>query len=364
MTTVEPRYMQLAIDLSRNGLGTTSPNPIVGCVIVKDGSIVGTGFHEYAGGPHAEVMALKAAGERARGADVYVTLEPCSFYGRTPPCVEALIAHKVGRVIVAVRDPHPKVSGRGIEMLRAHGIKVVEGFMARQAAFVNRYYLTALTKSRPYVTVKLAATLDGFIADINGNSKWITSKAARNDVQELRRIHDAVLVGAGTFLVDRPKLTYRGGKNKRPELKRFVVTGSRETLGRVIEQRGNDNIYIAAPEDIAPEGMQIIRLKRKNGLVDLKDLLEKMHEMEIRSLLVEGGAKIAGNFIEENLFDEIVVYYAPKLLGNGKKLTELQKEYSIDKLLNFRLHGVQMIENNVKITLFNPEAFFDVYGHS
>lgn len=358
MASVEPKYMQLAIDLSRKGLGTTSPNPVVGCVIVKDGSIVGTGFHEYAGGPHAEVVALKAAGEKARGADVYVTLEPCSFYGRTPPCAEALIAHGVKRVIVAVRDPHPKVSGRGIEMLKASGIEVVEGLMARQAAFVNRYYLTAITRSRPYVTIKLAATLDGFIADVSGDSKWITSTAAREDVQELRRIHDAVLVGAGTFLRDRPKLTYRGGKNKRPELKRFVVAGSRETLERVIKQRGSEDIYVAVPEGIAFEGRQIIKVRQKNGLVDLKDLLKRMHEMEIRSLLVEGGARIAGSFIEEKLFDELIIYYAPKLLGSGRKLVELQNEYLINELIKFRLHEVQMIENDVKINLFSPEALF------
>jgi diaminohydroxyphosphoribosylaminopyrimidine deaminase/5-amino-6-(5-phosphoribosylamino)uracil reductase len=179
----DPKFMRLAIELSKRGLGTTSPNPVVGCVIVKDGQVVGSGYHEYAGGPHAEIAALKSASENADGADVYVTLEPCSFYGRTPPCTDALIKAGVKRVAVAVRDPHPKVNGQGIKALVDAGIEVSEGLLEREAAFVNRYYLTAIRTGRPYVTVKLAATADGYIADKEKRSKWITGEEAREDVQ-------------------------------------------------------------------------------------------------------------------------------------------------------------------------------------
>jgi diaminohydroxyphosphoribosylaminopyrimidine deaminase/5-amino-6-(5-phosphoribosylamino)uracil reductase len=360
--------MKLAIDLSRRGLGTTSPNPVVGCVIVKDGIIVGTGYHEFAGGPHAEIVALKAAGNKVQGADVYVTLEPCSFYGRTPPCVEALLSYGVKRVIVAVRDPHPKVSGRGIEILKKNGVEVVEGLLSREAAFVNRYYLTAMTKKRPYVTIKIAATLDGYIADRNGDSKWITSEAARDDVQELRRIHDAIIVGANTYIKDRPKLTYRGSSKKIPALKRFVAVSSRESLEKVLDLISEEDLFIVAPESLLESmelgNSQILLVAEKNGRVNLQSMLEKMHELEIRSLLVEGGAKLAGSFLEEGLYDELVLYLAPKLFARGKKLVELEKDYTVKNPFNLKLNSMQLIDDVLKLNLFNPEADFNVYWNN
>lgn len=357
MENFDPKYMKLAIELSRSGLGTTSPNPVVGCVIVKDGKVVGTGYHEYAGGDHAEIVALKQAGEKAKGADVYVTLEPCSFYGRTPPCTDALIKAGVKRVIVAVKDPHPKVSGKGLEILKRAGIETVEGVLREEAAEINRYYLTSIIKNRPYVTIKLATTLDGFIADENGDSKWITGSKARDDVQELRRVHDAVVVGATTFLKDRPLLTYRGKKPKKPELKRFVMVSSLQSLKKI--QELSREITLVVPERLKDEaGENSLAVKEKDGKVSLRDFLTKLNELQIRSLLCEGGAKLASAFIEENLYDEIIIYQAPKMLGKGLPAFQFNTKRSIKNPIPLEFSTFEVIDNDIKVIYYHPEVVF------
>lgn len=359
MTELRPEIMKIAIDLSRKGLGTTSPNPVVGCVIVKDGVIIGEGYHEYAGGPHAEVVALKRAGEKAEGSEVYVTLEPCSFYGRTPPCTEALKRARVKSVIVAVKDPHPKVCGNGIRALQEAGIKVYSGLLSEEAAFVNRYYLTSMIKKRPYVTVKLAATIDGYIADSKGSSKWITSERAREDVQELRRVHDAIVVGSSTYIVDKPLLTYRGSAKKIPPLKRFVLVSSRESVNAIKSFGYDSSIAFVVPESLSGsfgDGEMVVR--EKEGRVDISDFLVRLNENGIRSLLVEGGSRVAGSFVKEGLFDELVVYTAPKILFGGKKLFHGSLLPDLESSTKVDFHSVEVFGEDVKKTYFNPEVIF------
>ncbi|MCX7832512.1 MAG: bifunctional diaminohydroxyphosphoribosylaminopyrimidine deaminase/5-amino-6-(5-phosphoribosylamino)uracil reductase RibD [Actinobacteria bacterium] len=362
MEVAETRFMKLAIDLSKNGLGTASPNPVVGCVIVKEGKIIGTGYHEYPGGPHAEIVALRNAGKDAAGADVYVTLEPCSFYGRTPPCVDALIKAGVKRVIAAVEDPHPNVSGKGFEILKKAGIQVEVGLMMREAAFVNRYYLTSLTKGRPYVTLKLAMTLDGYIADSQGNSKWITSKESRNDVQELRRVHDAIVVGSGTFIKDKPKLTYRGSKKKRLPIKRFLLVSSRDTFNAIKPLIKGSDYFVVLPErlfnEVDKSFINLIPTREWEGKVDIRDFLNKLHEMEVRSLLVEGGSNLVSSFLQEGLFDELIIYTSPKFLGSGIKAFDLKKSFSIQQPLELIFHSIEEIKGDTKVVYFNPEVVF------
>lgn len=356
----DPKFMKLAIELSKRGLGTTSPNPVVGCVIVKDGQVVGSGYHEYAGGPHAEIIALNSASENAVGSDVYVTLEPCSFYGRTPPCTEALIKAGVKRVAVAVTDPHPKVNGRGIKALVDAGIEVSEGILEREAAFVNRYYLTAIKSGRPYITVKLAATVDGYIADKEKMSKWITGQEAREDVQELRRIHDAVIVGAGTYLSDLPQLSYRGFRKKRPELKRYVMAYRKETVKKILELSKDSGISVIAPEKLAYLSKEKILPVPEDeaGGIDFSGMFKVLAEKEIRSVLVEGGSEIAGKLMEKNLFDELIVYYAPKIIGSGLKMFTMEKEILLKDAITLRFHSVATFGSDVRIIYFNERTWF------
>lgn len=362
MEVAEAKFMKLAIDLSKNGLGTASPNPVVGCVIVKEGKIIGTGYHEYPGGPHAEIVALKNAGKNALGADVYVTLEPCSFHGRTPPCVDALIKAGVKRVIAAVKDPHPNVSGKGFEILKKAGIEVEVGLLMREAAFINRYYLTSLKKGRPYVTLKLAMTIDGYIADSSGNSKWITTEESRNDVQELRRVHDAIVVGSETFIKDNPKLSYRGLKKKRLPIKRFILVSSEESFNAIKASVKESDFFIVLPErlvDVVDKSfVNLLPTKEREGRVDISDFLNKLQEIQVRSLLVEGGSNLVSSFLQEGLFDELIIYIAPKFLGNGIKAFNFKKTFSIQQPLELVFHSIEEIKGDTKVVYFNPEVVF------
>ncbi len=364
--TEEEKYMSLAIDLSLKGLGNTSPNPIVGCVVVKDGVVVGRGYHQYAGGPHAEVIALRQAGKMAEGADLYVTLEPCNIYGRTPPCTEVIIKSGVKRVYIAVVDPNPHVSGNGIRILENAGIKTITGVLEKKAAFENRFYLTYRKYNRPYVTLKIASTIDGKIADKNGNSKWISSEESRSYVQLLRRIYDAVLVGAGTIRKDNPRLTYRGEENKVLPLKRIILFGSSEipTDARIFKETEYSPLII-----ILPEGKQIpsspkdklknihfIHLKKNGDRIKIETLLKKLAEQEILSVLVEGGSKVFSQFLESGLYDEIYWFMTPKLLGDGVFAFEFQRASEIDKAPQLNLYSIERFSDDVLLRFFNKEV--------
>jgi diaminohydroxyphosphoribosylaminopyrimidine deaminase/5-amino-6-(5-phosphoribosylamino)uracil reductase len=313
----EVAAMRRAVALAARGLGGTSPNPVVGCVVLDaDGRVAGEGFHERAGGPHAEVTALAAAGAAARGGTAVVTLEPCAHTGRTAPCTDALRAAGIARVVVAVRDPHPSAGG-GAETLRAAGIAVEVGVLADEAARGNEAWLTATRLGRPHVTWKYAASLDGRVAAADGSSRWISSEDSRADAHRLRAEADAIVVGSGTVLTDDPRLTVRGVDQRKPLL-RVVVDSNAKTppTARVLD-RAAPTLVAVAPDADAHHLPEVVRLPRAAGGLDLRALLRALHHRDVRGVLLEGGPTLAGSFLAERLVDRVVGYLAPVLLGGG-----------------------------------------------
>lgn len=321
-TEFDRAAMQRALQLARRGLETTHPNPRVGCVIARDSTIVGEGAHEWAGEPHAEIHALKAAGDKAVGATVYVTLEPCSHFGRTPPCVDALIAARVGKVVYAMQDPNPQVSGRGAERLRQAGIFVSGGLLEAEAKELNAGYVMRRTKGRPLVRLKLAMSLDGRTALANGASKWITSEASREDVQHWRARSSAVLTGIGTVLADNPRLDVRLPAERRRHPARIVLDGRLRTPtdAKLFDSSGDVLIFCASSDNARREALieRGARVEQigSGGKVDLHALMRRLGELEMNEVLVESGATLAGALLRANLVDELLIYMAPMLLGH------------------------------------------------
>ncbi|MEO3975149.1 bifunctional diaminohydroxyphosphoribosylaminopyrimidine deaminase/5-amino-6-(5-phosphoribosylamino)uracil reductase RibD [Streptomyces sp. CAU 1734] len=320
-TAADTAAMRRAVSLAARGLGFTSPNPVVGCVVTDaSGEIAGTGWHQRAGGPHAEVHALREAGERARGGTAYVTLEPCDHTGRTGPCSRALIDAGISRVVVAVADP-TALAGGGAGTLRAAGVTVEQGVLEAEAEAGNTAWLTSVRLGRPHVLWKYAATLDGRIAAEDGTSRWITSPEARADVHRLRAGADAVIVGSGTARTDDPQLGVRGIEDAVPPLRVVVDTeGTAVRPGaRVLD--GTAPTLIAVALDVtaeAPEGAETVRLPRAAGRgLSVPALLEELYARGVRSVLLEGGATLAGSFLAEGAVDRVVGYLAPALLGAG-----------------------------------------------
>jgi diaminohydroxyphosphoribosylaminopyrimidine deaminase/5-amino-6-(5-phosphoribosylamino)uracil reductase len=312
--------MRRAVALAARGHGGTSPNPVVGCVVLDaSGEVVGEGFHAYAGGPHAEVVALREAGERARGGTAYVTLEPCNHTGRTGPCAAALLEAGVARVVVAVTDPNPVAAG-GADTLRKHGVQVDTGVLAQEAERVNAAWLTFARARRPYVTWKFAATLDGRSAARDGTSQWITSPEARADVQRLRAESDAVLAGIGTVLADDPRLTARVPEQlrARPVLRVVVDSAARTpATARVLDAEAPTLVAVADDAVVPPHLAGAVRLPRADGGIDLGALMAELHGRQIVSVLLEGGPTLAGAFLRQGLVDQVIGYLAPALLGAG-----------------------------------------------
>lgn len=311
--------MARALRLAERGAYTTKPNPMVGCVIAHGDEVVGEGWHAIAGGPHAEVVALQAAGDRARGATVYVTLEPCAHTGRTGPCADALIAAGVGRVIAAMRDPFPQVDGAGFERLRAAGIAVGHGLMAAAARRLNHGFLSRIERRRPWVRVKLATSLDGRTALANGDSKWISGEASRRDVMRWRARAGALLTGAGTVLADDPQLTVRFDDDTPfvPPL-RVVLDPGLATVGRGHIRAGDaPTLYFHAPDAKPPRGLDAAHaaVRMRDGLLDLEAVLQVLAAREINEVQVEAGATLAGALLRAELVDEVLLYVAPILLG-------------------------------------------------
>ncbi|NUL04581.1 bifunctional diaminohydroxyphosphoribosylaminopyrimidine deaminase/5-amino-6-(5-phosphoribosylamino)uracil reductase RibD [Streptomyces lunaelactis] len=324
-TAADADAMRRAIQLAARGLGSTSPNPVVGCVILDaSGQPVGAGFHQRAGGPHAEVHALRDAGERARGGTAYVTLEPCNHTGRTGPCAQALIEAGISRVVYAVGDPNPQATGGG-DTLRAAGIKVESGLLADEAEAGNIAWLTSVRLGRPYVLWKYAATLDGRIAAQDGTSRWITSSESRADVHRLRAEADAVIVGSGTARADDPHLAVRGIEGAVNEVMpsgtqplRVVVDTDATAVrpgARVLDDAAPTLIAVA--EDAETELPDVVRLPRADRGLSVAALLEALHQRGIRSVLLEGGPTLAGAFVAAGAVDKVVGYLAPVLLGAG-----------------------------------------------
>jgi diaminohydroxyphosphoribosylaminopyrimidine deaminase/5-amino-6-(5-phosphoribosylamino)uracil reductase len=330
-------HMARAVELAARGRGGTSPNPVVGCVIVDDDrGVVGEGFHAYAGGPHAEVVALREAGERASGGTAYVTLEPCDHTGRTGPCTDALLRAGVGRVVIAVTDPNPVAAG-GVDKLRARGVQVDTGVLTEEAERVNEAWLTFIRRHKPHVTWKFAATVDGRSAAEDGTSQWITSPESRADVHRLRAESDAIMAGIGTVLADDPQLTVRtisgalhaltsgvasgGGAaaEGREPLRVIVDTGARTPPGAwVLDGRAPTLVAVADDADVPPYLDNIaVRLPRTPYGIDLHALMAELHRRQVVSVLLEGGPRLAGSFLAEGLIDRVVGYLAPALLGSG-----------------------------------------------
>lgn len=325
----DEQYMRLAIEIAKAGIGQTSPNPVVGAVVVKDGEIVGFGAHLKAGEPHAEVHAIRMAGEKAKGATVYVTLEPCSHYGKTPPCADLLIETGVQRVVIATTDPNPLVAGKGIEKLKSAGIEVKLGVLKEEADELNRVFFHYIAAKTPFVTLKYASSLDGKIATTTGESKWITSEAAREDVHRYRAVHDAILVGVNTVITDNPSLTVRlpeGGKNP---IRIVLDTHLRTPLDANILNDGQAETWIIVGSEASAEkrklyekrNVQIIPMSKPH--IDIDELLHVLGERRITSLFVEGGSHVHDSFVRAKAVNEIVAYFAPKIIGGKQAPTPI-----------------------------------------
>jgi diaminohydroxyphosphoribosylaminopyrimidine deaminase/5-amino-6-(5-phosphoribosylamino)uracil reductase len=353
----EDEAMRRAIALAARGLGTTSPNPVVGCLLLDTaGEVVGEGFHAYAGGPHAEIVALAQAGERARGGTAVVTLEPCNHTGRTGPCAQALIGAGVQRVVIAVDDPTPVAAG-GAATLRGAGIQVETGVRRHEAEQGNVAWLTAVRRGRPYVTWKYAATLDGRSAAADGTSQWITSAAARTDVHTLRSTMDAIVVGVGTVLADDPQLTVRDLKDgtlaiKQP-LRVVVDSDGRTPAGaRVRDAAAPTWIVTTAETGAGPQGR-----------VELNALLAVLFSRGIRSILLEGGPTLAGAFLRDGLVDRVIGYVAPKLLGAGKTAVLDAGITTIGEAIELDLTDITQIGPDLRFTASLQQKPSDLPAH-
>ncbi len=330
--TIDEKYMRLALRLAEKARGRTSPNPMVGAVVVRDGRVIARGYHNQAGEPHAEAVALAKAGAAAKASTLYVTLEPCSHTNkRTPPCSPLVIQSGVKRVVSAMIDPNPKVSGGGLKALRKAGIEVVAGVLEAEAKKLNEAFIKHVTKKVPFVTLKIAQTLDGKIATASGESKWITGKEAREWGHRLRDQHDAILVGINTVLKDDPSLTARIAGGRDP-LRVIVDSALRISLqARVIAQRSAARTIVAtlanAPKakmkKLQAAGAEIVLVRSDKGRVDLRDLMRKLGRMDIMSVLVEGGAEIHASALKSGIVDKVVMFIAPTLMTGSDSLCSI-----------------------------------------
>lgn len=353
---MERKYMERAIELAKRARGFTSPNPMVGAVIVKDGRVIGEGYHERCGELHAERNALASLTESAEGATIYVTLEPCCHYGKTPPCTEAIIEHKLAKVVIGSRDPNPLVSGKGAAILRKAGIEVVEDFMREECDAINPIFFHYITTKRPYVAMKYAMTMDGKIATRTGASKWITGEAARNHVQTLRHAYKGIMVGIGTVLADNPMLNCRmqGGIDpvrivcdthlRIPMDCQIVQTA--DTIETILATSTNEKGKI---EQLIKKGVQILQIPEKDGCIDLNLLMQTLGEKGIDSILLEGGGRLNDSFLREKLIQKAYVYLAPKIFGGEDAKTPVEGiGVSLpEQSANFKLQQIQQIEEDI-----------------
>ena len=350
-------WMKWAIRLAEKGRGRTSPNPMVGAVVVKDGKVLGEGYHRRAGEPHAEMIALRKAGEEAKGATLYLNLEPCTHYGKTPPCAPAVIEAGLRRVVVGMEDPNPLVKGRGIEALRRAGLEVELGVLEKECGRLNEAFCKFIVSEEPFVILKTAATLDGKIATRIGESQWISGEASRRLVHQLRNHVDGVVVGIGTVLRDDPLLTARIKGGRDPYR---IVLDSRLRIpanAKVIEVSPSRTIIATtklAPrdkvEELQKKGVQVMVCDSREERVDLKNCLSKLGEMGMMSLLVEGGSELSGSFLDRRLIDKIFLFLSPRLIGDpqapgifgGHGVTHLKEAIPL-KNLKFRKMGEDIL---------------------
>jgi len=324
MDSVDEKFMRLALDLAEKARGRTSPNPMVGAVIVRDGQVVGSGYHHKAGTPHAEVHAIADAGAEAKGAVIYVSLEPCSHYGRTGPCTQAIIEAGLSRVVMAMLDPNPLVSGRGKKILEDHGLQVQAGVLESEARKLNESFIKYITTGRPFVILKTAMSMDGKIATTSGQSKWITSEDSRKIVHQIRDEVDAILVGIGTVFHDDPSLTTRLPDGGGQDATRIILDSrARIPLGTKILHLDSPARTIVAVTPQAPQEKvhqirqfaDVLVMPEQDGRVDLQALMAKLGEMEVMSLLIEGGAEVNASALKAGIVDKVMVFIAPRLIG-------------------------------------------------
>ncbi|PIU56193.1 MAG: riboflavin biosynthesis protein RibD [Chloroflexi bacterium CG07_land_8_20_14_0_80_45_17] len=326
-------YIECALSLARLAMGYTSPNPAVGAVVVKEGVIVGRGYTQPAGSDHAEVIALRQAGDKAKGATMYVTLEPCCHYGRTPPCTQAIINAGIAEVQIALLDPNPLVSGRGVGELKEAGIKTYVGVYQKEAYEINEAYIKFITTGLPFVIAKFAMSLDGKIATKTGHSKWISNEAARNYVHILRYTADAIMVGVNTVIIDNPRLTARGccgkgGETKKQPLRLIVDSNGRTPLNaQLFKQPGKALLATIKPFDrekkrrLAQIGVEVLELPGAGGLVDLEELFKVMGRRGIVTVLAEGGGKLLGSLFDHRLVDKVIAFISPIIIGGNEAKT-------------------------------------------
>ena len=355
-------FMAEALRLAERGLYTTDPNPHVGCVLVKDGNIIGRGFHRRAGEAHAEVNALKQAGDDARGATVYVTLEPCAHFGRTGPCADALVQANVARVIAAMADPNPQVAGKGFEKLQAAGIETAAGLLETETRALNPGFVSRMTRGRPWVRSKLAVSLDGRTALASGASKWISGEAAREDAQRWRARSSAILTGIGTLLADDPALSVRlPGEWRQP--RRIVVDSQLRTPAdaRLLKQAGETLIATLVADagrhaTLVAAGAAIMVLPAADGHVDLAALMRQLAASGCNEVLVEAGAVLNGALLKAGLLDELVIYMAPQLLGDtARGMFDLPALDSLEERVELQLKDVRMLGVDVRFVAV-PQA--------
>lgn len=315
-TENDKNWMQKALSLAGKGGHNVRPNPLVGAVIVKNSYLVGSGYHKQHGGPHAEIIALKKAGKHAKGAMMYLTLEPCNHYGKTPPCTDAIISSGIKKVIAAMRDPNPKVSGKGIKKLKSQGVDISVGLLGDCAQEINRVYIKNITKNEPYVILKMAQTLDGKIASHTGDSKWISDECSRNLSHRWRAQSEAVMVGSNTVLKDNPRLTSHGmGRDPL----RVIIDPDKKILKylKVFDNKGNVLV-------VSENTLSNFKSNRSNGRINLKNICKELFKRGIYQLIIEGGGTLSAYALEDGIVDEIRFFIAPKILGGKDALTSVE----------------------------------------
>ena len=338
--------MRRALELAANGLFTTAPNPRVGCVVTRDERIVGEGWHEKAGGPHAEAAALEKAGAHAAGATLYVSLEPCNHHGRTPPCAELLIRRKIARVVAAMRDPNPQAA-RGGEALAAAGIRFEDGLMEGEARELNLGFVSRMTRGRPWVRLKVAASLDGRSALADGRSQWITGEAARADAHRWRARACAILTGIGTVKADDPRLTVREVDTPRQPL-RVIVDSRLETPAgaRILE---GEKVLVFSAREGELANAEVLALKNTHGKVDLPKMLEELARRGVNELHVEAGFRLNGSLVREGCVDEFLIYLNPSFVGEGQGMLDLAPLPSLEERPRLRLLSLERVGEDLRL---------------
>ncbi|WP_318508888.1 bifunctional diaminohydroxyphosphoribosylaminopyrimidine deaminase/5-amino-6-(5-phosphoribosylamino)uracil reductase RibD [Bacillus sp. T3] len=355
-------FMNIALELAATARGKTNPNPLVGAVIVKDGMIVGSGLHRRAGEPHAEVHAFRMAGDHAKDATLYVTLEPCSHYGKTPPCAELVKDSGVNRVVVAMQDPNPLVAGRGIKILQDAGIEVEVGVLEQEARLLNERFIHNMVKKTPFIISKVAMTLDGKIATYNGHSQWITGSEARSSVHQLRNEVDGIMVGIGTVLADDPQLTTRlpnGGKNP---VRIILDTNLRLPLNAQVTETADASTWVITGEDVNEQkvqelkakGLEIISVPIAESGLDLPSVLSELYNRGLTDVLLEGGSELNGTFLQAGLINKYLIYVAPKFIGgrNSKTPYAGPDSETMDAAINVDFHSIEQIGSDLCITAY------------